>query len=278
MAHLKRKQVTGMNAHYVYYPLDYFLKTQQNAGFQTIELLGAAPHFLMDYAGFEDTGEIRKKVKDYGLKIVAFTPECAAYHFLLCSPDPEFHKRSMEYFKQGIKAAGELGAEIMPISCLGGTWDEDPKATYERAVKSLAELGPVAAENGVTLAVETACPEQARIINTVSELERLYKDVNHPRVKVALDTAAMGVAGETPRQWFETFGKEIVHCHFADGRPYGHLVWGDGLYPLDRYIQVLNDFHYEGYLSQKITDGHYLDDPEAADLRNFRAFEPYFVD
>ncbi|HCR44280.1 MAG TPA: sugar phosphate isomerase/epimerase, partial [Ruminococcaceae bacterium] len=53
--------------------------------------------------------------------------------------------------------------------------------------------------------------------------------------------------------------------------------WGDGLYPLDRYIKVLNDYGYEGYLSQEITDGRYFDKPAEADARNFKAFEPYFV-
>lgn len=84
----------------------------------------------------------------------------------------------------------------------------------------------------------------------------------------------MGVAGETPRQWFETLGKNIVHLHFIDGRPYNHLVWGDGLYPLEKYLNVLNEFGYEGLLGQEITDGRYFDDPAAADMRNFKAFEP----
>ena len=81
-----------------------------------------------------------------------------------------------------------------------------------------------------------------------------------------------------PRQWFETLGKEIVHTHFIDGRPYAHLVWGDGLFPLERYLDVLNEFGYEGLLGQEITDGRYFDDPATADVRNVAAFEPYFVD
>ena len=91
------------------------------------------------------------------------------------------------------------------------------------------------------------------------------------------DTVAMGVAGETPRQWFERLGEKIVHCHFSDGRPYGHLVWGDGVFPLERYLDVLNEFGYEGMLGQEITDGRYLEDPKAADRRNFHAFERFFA-
>ena len=119
-------------------------------------------------------------------------------------------------------------------------------------------------------------PEESRVVITLPELVRLLKDVGSPNVKAGLDTVAMGVAGETPRQWFETLGSDIVHTHFIDGRPYAHLVWGDGLYPLEKYLNVLNEFGYEGLLGQEITDGRYFDDPAAADMRNFKAFEPFF--
>ena len=39
---------------------------------------------------------------------------------------------------------------------------------------------------------------------------------------------------------------------------------------------LLNDYHYEGYLGQEITDGRYFDDPKEADRKNIAAFEPYF--
>lgn len=43
-----------------------------------------------------------------------------------------------------------------------------------------------------------------------------------------------------------------------------------------KYLNVLNEFGYEGLLGQEITDGRYFDDPAAADMRNFKAFEPFF--
>ena len=278
MAHLRRAQIAGMNIHYVYHSLDYFLKTQAAVGCKTIELLGAAPHFWLDYKTYEDCAQIRKKVESYGLDIAVFTPECAAYHYLMCSPDPVFHRRSMEYFKRGLEAAGKLGARVMLTNCIGGVWDEESERTYERACRSISELAPVARDNNVILAVETVRPEESKIITTMPELQRLHRDIGCSHVKIALDLIAMGVAGETPRQWFETFGKEIVHTHFVDGRPYGHLVWGDGLFPMESYIQVLNDFGYKGYLGQEITDSRYFDDPAFADMRNMRAFEPYFAE
>ena len=54
MAVIHRKQLSAMGIHYLYYPLDYMLDAQAKAGFQTIELVGMAPHFLMDHTGFQE--------------------------------------------------------------------------------------------------------------------------------------------------------------------------------------------------------------------------------
>lgn len=277
MAVIHRKQLSAMGIHYLYYPLDYMLDAQAKAGFQTIELVGMAPHFLMDHTGFQATAPVRKMAEDRGLTIGCFTPECAVYQYLMCAPDEGFHHRSMEYFKRGFEAAGQLGATKLLTNCIGGTWDEAYDRVYERAVKSLTLLAATAADYGVTIAVETVRPEESKCIITLPELKRLLSDVNHPNVKAGMDTIAMGVAGETPEEWFKTLGKDIIHTHFVDGRPYGHLVWGDGLFPLESYLDVLNKYHYEGLISQEITDFRYFEDPAGADARNFRAFEPFIL-
>lgn len=277
MAQIHRKQLAAMGVHYLYYPLEYMLAAQANAGFQTIELLGQAPHFLMDDTGFQNPVQVRKLAEEKGLTIGCFTPECAIYPYQMCSPNPQFHHRSMEYFKRGLEAAEKLGAEKFLTNCIGGTFEEEYERVYDRAVTSLSLLGKTAADHGVTIAVETVRPEESRCIITLPELERLLKDVNHPHIKAALDTIAMGVAGETPEEWFRTLGRDIVHTHFVDGRPYGHLVWGDGLFPLERYLDVLNKYDYQGLISQEITDFRYFDDPAAADARNYQAFLPYIL-
>ena len=83
MAVIHRKQLSAMGIHYLYYPLDYMLDAQAKAGFQTVELVGMAPHFLMDHTGFQDTAPVRKMAEDRGLTIGCFTPECAVYQYLM---------------------------------------------------------------------------------------------------------------------------------------------------------------------------------------------------
>jgi fructoselysine 3-epimerase len=277
MATLKREQVAAMGIHYIYYPLDYMLDAQRDAGYKAIELWAASPHYLLDWKGYQSPQEIRKKVEDRGMKIGSFCPECATYHYTLCGDSrPQYSDRSMEYFKQAIKCASELGARVMLINCIGGTFDEEYERVYERAVKNLKTLGKVAADNDVIIAVETVRPEESQVIITLPELQKLMKDVAHPNIKPAIDTVAVGVANETLEEWFKALGNEITHMHFVDGRPYGHLVWGDGLFPLEDYINTVDKYGYKGLLTQEITDDRYFVDPAKADKRNFAMFEPYF--
>ena len=277
MPHLRREQLAGMGIHYMYHSFDYFLDCQQELGFKTIEMWCGRPHFFLDDHGYQSTSELKKKVEAHGLHIGVFTPECAMYNYLICAHDEYARKRALGYYTNGIRAAGEVGAKVMLTNCCGCDWNEDPERVFERAVQMLHKLAPVAADCGVTLAVETVRPEESRMIIKLPELARLLKAVDHPNVKAALDLTAVGVAGETVKEWFETLGSDIRHMHFVDGRPYGHLVWGDGLHPMADYIELMNQYGYEGYLGQEITDDRYFADPREADRRNMAAFEPFFV-
>ena len=207
MPHLRREQLAGMGIHYMYHSFDYFLDCQQELGFKTIEMWCGRPHFWLDDHGYQDTCELKKKVEDHGLKIGVFTPECAMYNYLLCAHDEYARKRAVGYYTNGIKAAGEVGAKVMLTNCCGCDWNEDPERVFERAVQMLRKLAPVAADCGVTLAVETVRPEESRMIIKLPELARLLKAVDHPNVKAALDLTAVGVAGETVKEWFEIFGQ-----------------------------------------------------------------------
>ena len=44
---INREQLAGMNIHYLFYSLEYFLDAQKEAGFKTIELWPGTPHFFL---------------------------------------------------------------------------------------------------------------------------------------------------------------------------------------------------------------------------------------
>jgi protein FrlC len=90
-----------------------------------------------------------------------------------------------------------------------------------------------------------------------------------------VDSIATGAAGETLDDWFDAFGKDLIHMHFLDGDPYLHNVWGDGNTPLEAQLETMNRRGFTGYLVQEIADEKYFDNPFDADIRNMRVLERF---
>lgn len=275
MASIKREQVAGMNIHYLNYSLDYFLDAQQRIGFKTIELWCGVPHVWLDHLHYYDATEIKNKVTRRGLTVQVLTPENCTYPYQFAAKEPALVQRSYGYFSNGIRLAAELGCRYMEVNSGWGYWNEDKEEAWKRSREMLSRLAEFAGQNGITLVMEAVRPEESQLVIDLPSAKRMFEEVNHPHLKVMIDTCAMGVAGETLEDWFKAFGDDIKHTHFIDGEPYGHLIWGDGKHHLGSFIETLNQYGYEGYLGQEITDGKYFDDPAKHDLRNMRNFERY---
>ncbi len=277
MPSIQRSQLAGMNIHYLYYSLDYFLKAQAEIGFETIELWGGMPHFWLDHLSFSNCLAIQKKINSYGLQLAVFTPENCIYQYQVAAREESHIQKSLAYFTNGIRAAAALGCAIMEINSGWGNRDEDAREAWKRSAEMLNKLAIVAKKEGVLLALETLRPEESQLVTNLPAAQAMLAEVNHTNLKPMIDTCAMGVAGETLEDWFNAFDKEIIHIHFIDGTPYGHLIWGDGDRPLAAFIQSLNDHGYNGHLGQEITDFRYFEDPAAADRRNISQWMPFLL-
>lgn len=274
MGLIERSQIAGMNIHYMNYSLDYFLDAQERAGFESIELWGGIPHFYLDPSSYEDCKALKKKIRDHHLKLVEFTPENCTYQYQMAAKGINF-KKSLEYFKNGIRACAELECPQISTNSGWGYLDETREEAWKRSVEMNRILCDFAAEYGITVAMESLRPEETNLGVRIEDVRRLFDDIGSPNLRINIDTTAMGVSGETLEQWFAEFGTAITHLHFIDGTPYGHLIWGDGCHDLGQYLKVLKDNNYSGYLGQEITDRRYFKDPMTHDMRNMKAFEPY---
>ena len=275
MATIRKEQLAGMGMHYKYRTLEYFLQAQKELGLKSIEVWCARPHFLLDDYDYDDPKAFREKVESYGLTIGVFSPECTVYNYNLCAWEETAARHSMGYFENGIRAAVGTGAKLMVVNCCGGARDEEPERVFDRAVSRLKALAKTAADQGVTLAVETVRPDDSHVFNTLPELVRLLDAVGEDSVQASVDLTAAGMAGESLKDWFETLGKRLRHIRFVDGRPQGRLAWGDGLRPLEDHVEWINQYGYQGYLSLALNDARYFDDPREADRKNMAALAPF---
>lgn len=262
-------QLAGMNIHYLYYSLESFLQYQQKIGITAIELWGGCPHVFMDSISYSDCAKIKKLASSYDQRIIAFTPESIIYPYNVAAPEAMQWEKSKGYFSNAVKATAELGSKIMTINSGYGLMEEPIEESWKRSREMLRYLAEIAETEGVTIALETLRPEESKIVTKLQEAQRMVHDVAHPSLKLMVDTAAMGVAGEGLQDWFKAFGDDIVHLHFVDGTPEGHLAWGDGNFDLHEFLTILEKYDYQGFLGQEITDSRYLKRPYLADKQVF---------
>ena len=276
MPTIQRKQVAGMNFHYRNYSLEYFLDLQQELGFESIELWGGAPHIWLDSMTLSNGKKICKKAEDRGLEIVAVKPENGFYQFQMAAQEERLYEKSFCYFKNGIQAASELDCKIIVINAGWGYLNEDRENAWKRSREMIFRLAEIARPLGLFLALESTPPEENGLVHTLSDVKRMCREIDHPNLKVMMDTSAVYSAGETMQAWFDAFGVQMIHIHFVDGNPSGHLVWGDGRQPLYDFISCLDQNHYTGCLGQYIAGDQYFENPEKADRRNMKNLERYF--
>lgn len=150
---INREQIAGMNIHYLFYSLDYFLDKQAELGFKTIELWGGAPHFYLDSMGYQDAKEVRKKIESRGLQVKVFTPENVMYQYQMAAQTPELFEKSFQYFKNGLQVASELGCKIMQTNSGWGYWDEDREEAWKRSREMISKLADEAGKLGMSATV-----------------------------------------------------------------------------------------------------------------------------
>jgi protein FrlC len=270
------ERISVLNIHYDNYSFDYFLDCQAKLGIKNVELLGAHQGLWMDHAGYQDAAPIRVKLEQRGLKCPVFTPENCCYGYQFAVKEPELVERCFRFFSNGIKFGAELGARILGANSGWGYWNEPEEEGFKRAVEMLQRLSEVAREYDMLISCESLRPQESLIGYRLDQIKRLFDEVNHPNFKAMIDICAMAVSNETIQDWFDVFGAaNIIHSHFQDGSPYGHLVWGDGSHNLRRMIEDMLKNGYKGLFSQELTDRKYFADPFYHDRRNMGNLRMY---
>ena len=142
---INREQLAGMNIHYLFYSLEYFLDAQKEAGFKTIELWPGTPHFFLSYIEYSDCKHVRKLLDERDLTVKVITPEKLYIPISVrCTGKKSSLQKSMAYFKKALDAGEELGVETMAINSGWGYWNEDREEAWKRSREMLSVLAEYA--------------------------------------------------------------------------------------------------------------------------------------
>lgn len=265
MKHISRKQIAVMNIQYRYFPLTCFLDDAVKNQVENIELWGAAPHFHLEDMTYREVCAVAREIRARRLKLVCLTPEQCVYPVNLASSCHETRIRSVKFFEDNIRAASELGSKKMLVTSGTGYFDgRNREEAWKYAAWGLYGLAELAAHYGITLALEVLRRDESNLVYNLSTLKQMLDELDHKSIGGMLDTIPMALAGERPSSYLEALGQRLIHVHFIDGAPRGHLAWGDGILDMNGYLDEFDSFGYEGYLSLEITDGRYFMNPSSS--------------
>lgn len=265
MKNLKREQIAIMNIQYKYFPLVRFLDDAVRNGVKNVELWGATPHFHLEDMTYREVVAVRHEIERRGLNLVCFTPEQCVYPINIASPYEEARRRSVKFFEDSIRVAGELGTDKVLVTSGHGYFDgSNQEEAWKWSRENLASLGDLASHYGITLALEVLRHDESNLVYNLPTLKKMLDELDHPAFGGMIDTIPMALAGERPVHYLNVLGDKLVHVHFIDGAPRGHLAWGDGVLDMKGYLEEFDAYGYRNYLSLEITDGRYFMDPSAS--------------
>jgi D-psicose/D-tagatose/L-ribulose 3-epimerase len=167
----------------------------------------------------------------------------------LISEDPQIRRQAKEYIKRSCEVSQALGSDVFcgPLYSAVGKLVGRPRneTEWDLAVAGLREVAPAAADNGVTLAIEPLNRFETYFCNTAADCVKLVREVDHPNVRVHLDTFHMGIEEKDLPAAVRTAGPLLYHMHCSEndrGTPgTGHTDW-DGVF------EALGEIGYDRWL------------------------------
>ncbi|MBB2914659.1 protein FrlC [Streptosporangium becharense] len=259
---LSDRQITGANFAYQHLPFERFLDDAADLGRERVELWGIAPQFHLPQLSDAEARAVRRRVESRGLTVHCLTPEQVMYPVNVASPDTRLRAASIALFRRAAELCAELGAELLLLTPGRGFEDEPVEAGWRRSADALGEIAAYAGALGVTCVVEPLQRLESNLVNDSRTLARMLDEIGAPNLGAVLDTVGMAVAGESVDDYFDALGDRVRHVHLIDGRPAGHLAWGDGELPLADYLAALDRRGYQGCMTFELFgDGSYALDP-----------------
>lgn len=259
------ERITGSNFSYQHLPFGTFLDDMVALGLRKLELWGIAPQFHIPQLDNEALQTIRRQLEERQLGVHCVTAEQVMYPVNIASPVPWLRDGSITLFRRAAEVCAELEAPLLFLTPGRGFENEPPDSAWQRSVDAIGDIASYAGMLGVDCVLEPLQRVESNLVNDSRSLRRMIDDVGAPNLGAVLDTVAMAAAGETVADYDASLGTLIRHVHLVDGRPTGHLAWGDGELPLGSYVAALERAGYTGHFTFELFgNGTYAFNPRPA--------------
>lgn len=163
--------------------------------------------------------------------------------------DARQQQTSLDYIKSLLDVMAEVGTPTLvgPLYSAVGraetTDEEEYKRQWETVVKHLRTLAEYAHQRKIKLAIEPLNRYETDFINTCSQAMDMVTDVNHPAMRVHLDTYHMNIEEKDSAKAILEAGDKLGHLHACGcdrGTPGNdHISWST-------IIPALKKINYDG--------------------------------
>jgi D-psicose/D-tagatose/L-ribulose 3-epimerase len=123
---------------------------------------------------------------------------------------------------------------------------EKRRAEWELAVQNLHKASQMAAEQGLSLALEPLNRFESDLVNTAEDVVRLVQDINHPAAKVMLDSFHMSIEEKDPGAAIRKAAPYLIHFQVSENH---RGIPGTGQTPWGAYRSALQEIEYQGVIS-----------------------------
>lgn len=167
----------------------------------------------------------------------------------LTHEEPRVRQQSLDYIRDTLKICEQLGVKLLvgPAYSAVGKRRKIPSAQREAewalAVAGLQQAGRMAADHGVTLAIEPLNRFETDLVNTAAQVKRLIADVGLDSVRIHLDTFHMNIEEQNVYDAIVLAGDDLVYVDASEsdrGTP------GKGQVHWEEVARGLRDIHYRG--------------------------------
>ncbi len=245
------------------YPLEHVLPIVAGAGYDGVDLWGGRPHVYRTDLGLRRLRALRAQAKELRLEIVSVMPAFYRYPFSLSTNDDKVREDSLDYMRQSIDNAVELGAKtvlMVPGRSLHGQSRED---AWARLSESLSAVAESAERAGVRVGVEAVNSYVSDLVVTAQDALRLVRPLGRDNLGVVLDSGHIHLSEQSGVEEVRALGGLLyqVHLNDNDGRRHQGLIPGDGSFDYGPLLRALRESGYDGYLSVELS-WDYSVDPE----------------
>jgi sugar phosphate isomerase/epimerase len=246
------------------------------AGYAGVELLADSPHLFPPDITAADIRRLKSLLQQTELSVCNVNANTAVGYYgrtfweplfepSLANPQPSERRWRIEYTKNCIQMAAELGSPNVSITSGRMVPGIEPAESMDRLKDSLSELLPFAESCGVRLGIEY---EPGLLVECCEELSALLSEMHSPWLGANLDIGHSHVIGEDPQKVISSLGPSIFHVHMEDirSRKHYHLVPGTGDLDFKRFFDLFALHGVHGFATVELYT--YPHAPEEAAARS----------